>query len=130
MPGYEYICDKCHRNFTVFISYHDYGKKKAACPTCGSIRVTRTIGRVRLGKSRNTRLQEFSEMADPQNLDGLENNPVEMGRMMKKLSREIGKDIGPEFNEVVDRLESGQTTDEIDANFPDLNSSGKLHDST
>jgi hypothetical protein len=40
--------------------------------------------------------------------------------MMRKMSREMGEELGPEFDEVVDRLEKGQSPDEIEAALPDL----------
>jgi uncharacterized FAD-dependent dehydrogenase len=64
-------------------------------------------------------MQQFGEMADPQNLDALEQNPRELGRRFRKMSEEIGEDVGPQFNEVVDRLEKGQSTDEIEKSMPD-----------
>ncbi len=40
------------------------------------------------------------------------------------MSREIGEDLGPEFDEVVDRLEAGESPEEIEAAMPDLGGSG------
>jgi hypothetical protein len=43
-----------------------------------------------------------------------------MGRMMRKMGREMGEELPPEFDEVVDRLESGQSPEEIESALPDL----------
>ena len=51
-----------------------------------------------------------------------------MGRRLRKLSEEIGGDIGPQFNDVVERLESGQSTDEIESALPDDSPSGQSDD--
>jgi hypothetical protein len=40
--------------------------------------------------------------------------------MMRKMGQEMGEEIGPEFDEVVDRLESGQSPDEIEKAIPEL----------
>jgi hypothetical protein len=40
--------------------------------------------------------------------------------MMRKMSAEMGEDLGPEFDEVVDRLEKGQSPEEIEEALPDL----------
>jgi hypothetical protein len=40
--------------------------------------------------------------------------------MMRKMSNEMGEEIGPEFNEVVDRLEAGQSPEDIEKDIPDL----------
>ena len=42
------------------------------------------------------------------------------GRRMRRMSRELGEDIGPEFDEVVDRLEAGQSPEEIESALPEL----------
>ncbi len=62
----------------------------------------------------------MDSLADTSSLEGLENDPVALGRMMRKMSSEMGEDVGPEFNEVVDRLESGQSPEEIEKAIPDL----------
>jgi hypothetical protein len=40
--------------------------------------------------------------------------------MMRKMKQEMGEDVGPEFDEVVDRLEAGQSPEEIEQAIPDL----------
>ena len=59
-------------------------------------------------------------LADPNLLDSLDDDPQALGKMMREMSRELGEDMGPEFDEVVDRLEKGQTPDEIEGDLPDL----------
>ena len=39
---------------------------------------------------------------------------------MKKMGREMGEDLPPEFDDVVDRLEAGQSPEEIESAMPDL----------
>jgi hypothetical protein len=40
--------------------------------------------------------------------------------MMRKMSKEMGEDMGPEFDEVIDRLEAGQSPEDIEKAVPDL----------
>ena len=40
--------------------------------------------------------------------------------MMRKMKGELGEDVGPEFDEVVDRLEAGQSPEDIESAIPDL----------
>jgi hypothetical protein len=40
--------------------------------------------------------------------------------MMRKMGGEMGEDLPSEFNEVVDRLEAGQSPEEIESVLPDL----------
>lgn len=54
--------------------------------------------------------------------DGTQDDPKALGQMMRKMGREMGDDLPEEFNEVVDRLEAGQSPDEIESALPDLGS--------
>ncbi len=54
------------------------------------------------------------------NLEGLEDDPKSLGRMMRKMGREMGEELPPEFDDVVDRLEAGQSPEEIESEVPDL----------
>jgi len=99
------------------MTYHEYGQKPVACAHCASDQVQRRIGRIRVARSEDSRLDDF---ADPSSLEGLENDPQAMGRMMRKMGREMGEDLGPEFDEVVGRLEAGQNPEDIEKALPDL----------
>lgn len=60
-------------------------------------------------------------MMDDSALAGLdEEDPRSLGRFMRKMSGEMGEDLGDEFNEVVERLEKGESPDEIEKSIPDL----------
>ena len=119
MPYYEYRCLACKRRFEVYLSYSEYGKQSLVCPRCNSAQIERRIGRVRVARSDESRLEKFS---DPSSLAGLEDDPQSMARMMRQMSAETGEDLGPEFDEVIDRLESGQSAEDIEAAMPDIGS--------
>lgn len=127
MPTYPYRCLDCRRRFEVFLTYAEYGVKPVACPYCGSQNVHRRIVRVRIAKSVESRLDQFD---DPSSLEGLEEDPRSLGRMLRKMGSEMGEELGPEFNEVVDRLEAGQTPEEIEEALPDLNLPGESDSAT
>ena len=92
MPNYEYRCLNCNRKFEVYISYSDYGKHKTECPYCESAKVQRRIGRLRFARSEESRLEN---LADPSNLEGLEDDPESLARMMRQMSNEMGEDLRP-----------------------------------
>jgi putative FmdB family regulatory protein len=117
MPNYSYRCLDCHKRFEIFMTYDEYGKKQVACPHCASLNIQRRIGRIRIAKSEESRLDD---LADPSALDGLEDDPRALGKMMRKMRGELGEDVGPEFDEVVDRLEAGQSPEDIESAIPDL----------
>jgi putative FmdB family regulatory protein len=121
MPTYRYRCFDCKKRFEVFLSYQEYGTKVVSCPHCNSEHVQRRIERVRIAKSEESRLDAIT---DPSDLEGLEDDPRALGKMMRKMSNEMGEDVGPEFNEVVNRLEAGQSPEDIEKAIPDLEGEG------
>jgi putative FmdB family regulatory protein len=120
MPFYTFICQDCRKRFDVFLSYNEYGQKEVLCKHCGSGRVQRAINRVRLLKSDENRLES---MADPAALDGIDQDPRALGRMMRQMKDQVGEELPPEFDEVVGRLEKGQSPEEIEKEIPDLGES-------
>lgn len=125
MPFYPYRCLSCKRRFEIFMTYAEYSQKTVRCPYCSSEQVQRRITRVRVARSEDSRLDEFSGL---ENMDGLENDPQALGKVMRKMSHEMGEDMGPEFNEVISRLESGQSPEDIEKAMPDLGSEGGMAD--
>lgn len=121
MPTYQYRCLDCRKRFEIFMTYDEYGKKEIHCTHCGSNKVQRRIGRIRVARSEESRMDE---MIDPGSLEGLEDDPRALGQMMRKMSHEMGEDMGPEFDEVIDRLEKGQSPEDIEKAMPDLGSEG------
>jgi putative FmdB family regulatory protein len=125
MPTYQYRCLSCKRRFDIFMLYSEYGTKTVHCSHCGSEKVQRRIGRIRFARSEDSRLENI---ADPSSLEGLEDDPKSLGRLMRKMKNEMGsemdEDVGPEFDEVVDRLEKGQSPEEIEQALPELGEAG------
>jgi putative FmdB family regulatory protein len=121
MPFYQFRCLECKKRFEVFLSYSDYGQKPVSCPHCASGNVQRRIGRIRIARSEDSRLED---LADPSSLEGLEDDPRALGRMMRKMSQEAGEDMGGEFDEVIDRLEAGQSPEDIEKAMPELGDEG------
>lgn len=117
MPNYGYRCLNCRRKFNVFQSYEAYGKEAVVCPHCQSGNVRRKFNRVRVARGDRSRL---GEMADPARLAGIDQDPRALGSMMREMRQELGEDMGGEFDEVVDRLERGQSPDDIEEEMPDL----------
>jgi putative FmdB family regulatory protein len=122
MPTYDFICNDCKQRFEIFLTYSEYGKGPVTCSHCGSVNTRRRMTRVRIAKSDESR---FSSLEDGMgNLEGMEDDPKAIGRMMRKMGNEMGEDLPPEFDDVVDRLESGQSPEEIESALPDLGGAG------
>ena len=125
MPNYEYRCTDCNHFFELFLTYQEYGDHKKRCPKCEGSQLKRIIRPVRIAHSEEDRLES---MADPEKLAGLDDDPQTLGRMMRRMSQELGEDMGSEFDEVVDRLEKGQSPEDIEKDLPDLGSEGSSLD--
>jgi putative FmdB family regulatory protein len=117
MPTYEFLCLDCRRRFEIFMTYSEYGSKEVFCSYCFGKNIQRRIGRIRVTKTDENRLEN---MGDPENLAGLDEDPRALGKMMRQMSSELGEDMGPEFKEVIGRLESGESPDDIEKDMPDL----------
>ena len=127
MPIYEYGCYDCRKRVNVFFrSFSEVETKEATCPRCGGTHLKRLISKVAVLRSEESRMES---LADPSSLAGLdENDPKSLARWMRKMSSEMGEDLGSEFNEVVDRLEAGEDPDAIEKSMPDLGGGGASDD--
>jgi putative FmdB family regulatory protein len=122
MPAYEYQCIACTRRVTIYQSYQDYGRQPVRCPECGSRKLERRIGRVRVARSEDSRIDSLS---DPSAWGGVdENDPRSLARMMRKMGKETGEEMPAEMDEVVDRLEAGENPEEIEKGMPDRGMAG------
>ncbi len=123
MPIYEYGCYDCRKRVNVFFrSFAEVETKAAVCPRCGGENLKRLISKVAFVRSEESRMEN---LADPTSMAGLdENDPKSIARWMRKMSSEMGEDLGPEFGEVVDRLEAGEDPETIEQSMPELAGAG------
>lgn len=123
MPIYDYYCRTCRRRVSLF--YRTLSAAAAAapiCPQCQGQELRRLVSRVAVVKSEEARLDALS---DPSMLDGFdEEDPRALARMMRRMSDELGEGMDPEFDEVIDRLESGQAPEDIEKEMPNLPGGG------
>lgn len=118
MPLYDYRCLNCQQKVSVRLSYAEYDAAKPKCPLCGSDKLKRAIGRVRVAKSEESRMESLADSSGFGDVD--ENDPKSVAKFMRKMGSEMGEDLGPEFGEVVDRLESGESPESVERSMPDL----------
>jgi len=124
MPLYEYRCNNCRRRVTLLRSFSD--SSTPCCPECQSEDLTRLISRVALLRSEESRLES---LADPSSLGDLdENDPRSVARWMRKMSGETGEDMGPEFNEMVGRLEAGENPEDVERSMGEMGDEGFADD--
>jgi putative FmdB family regulatory protein len=122
MPIYEYRCGNCKQKVSIFFrSFSAVDQDKARCPNCDSVDLKKLMPRVRVMRGGSSAPDSSGDDFDESMLDGLdENDPRSMGRMMRRMADETGEDLGPEFGEVITRLEKGDDPEEIEKSMPEL----------
>lgn len=130
MPIYEYTCHDCQRRVSLlWRSFADAESRAPVCPRCGGANLTRLISRVAVVRSEGGRFDDVSDSDADSALSGLdENDPKSLARFMRKMADETGEDLGPEFEEVVGRLEAGEDPESIEESMPDLGASPSSDD--
>ncbi len=122
MPIYEYRCADCKRRVSVFFRSFSV-TSDPECPNCGGKNLSRLVSRVATVKSEEARLEAMSDPSSFGDVD--ENDPKSVARFMRKMGNQMGgEDLGPEFGEMVDRLESGESPEEIEKSMPGLGGEG------
>ena len=100
MPIYEFRCQECGKKSS-FLLLSINSALEPRCQHCGSHKLVRLISRIAVLRSEESRLES---LADPSLLGGLdEKDPKSLAHWMKKFGREMGEELGPDFNEEVDR---------------------------
>jgi putative FmdB family regulatory protein len=119
MPIYEYRCADCRKKVSVFFrSFLAVDQEQPRCPMCHGTHLTKLMSRVRVMRGASS---PSGDDVDDSMLDDLnENDPRSLGRMMRRMADESGEDLGPEFGEVVSRLEKGEDPETIEKSMPEL----------
>jgi hypothetical protein len=119
MPTYEFRCNDTGKEFDVtFKTVEEYDQATVKSPFTGTTNVSRIIRRVAISSSESTRWDRLSE-GDPQAIAELDNaDPRALGRALRHFGDESELNMGDEFNDVIDRLESGQSPEAIEQQLP------------
>lgn len=80
------------------------------CDRCGSRALTRLMSRFAMVRSEDDRLDDLTDDTALAGVD--ENDPKSVARWMRKMGQELGEDVGPEFDEMVEELEAGGEDDD------------------
>ncbi len=115
MPIYEFRCAACNRRTSVFVRSIS-SPVSAKCEHCGSAKLSRVMSKFAVHGGR-------IDMDNLENMDVDENDPRAVARFARQMSDEMGEDMGPEFDEMVGRMEAGEHPDAIagdDGGFDDV----------
>ena len=120
MPIYEYYCYDCRKRISIFFrTFSEASDENAVCPHCQGKRLRRLVSRVRFIRSEESRLESMAD--DPALLSGLESeDPRALAHFMRRMSEEMGEPLDDELSEVVNRLEAGESPEEIEKTMPEL----------
>jgi putative FmdB family regulatory protein len=121
MPIYEYRCTDCRKKVSVFFrSFSAVDQEQARCPICNGTHLTKMVSKVRVMRGAVSAGGDDDSFDDSMLDDLNENDPRSLGRMMRRMSDESGEDMGPEFGEVIKRLEKGEDPEAIEKSMPEL----------
>ncbi|MBI5877129.1 MAG: zinc ribbon domain-containing protein [Chloroflexi bacterium] len=116
MPTYEYRCAQCRRRNAYTV--RGFNPPEApACPHCGATDQKRLLTRVAVLRSEASRLDALADPTGLANFD--EDDPRSVARMMRHMGDEAGEEMPPEFGEMVDRLEAGESPESIESSMGD-----------
>jgi putative FmdB family regulatory protein len=105
VPIYEYRCFACKKRTSVFVRSVS-SPVTAACEHCGSRKLTRLMSKfaVHGGKI---------DLDDASSFDIDETDPRAMARWARQMQVESGEELGPEFDDMMSRIEAGEDPDEV-----------------
>ena len=106
MPIYEYRCLACKRRSSIFVRTVS-SPVRAVCEHCGSAKMTRLMSKFAVQRA-------TVNLDDPSAMDDLdENDPQAVARWARQMKDEAGEDLGPEFDDMITRIEAGEDPDDV-----------------
>jgi putative FmdB family regulatory protein len=109
MPIYEYRCDRCKRQFSeLFLNTQDVARAK--CKFCRSKRITRLLSSFSIHQTEADRLGSLDMSKEPS--EGFYSDSRNIGLRTKKRLKELGVDLGPKLDEIVERGRTGKILDD------------------
>ena len=109
MPAYDYQCRNCgkrtSRLFRSFAAVQEF-----PCPGCGKFELERQISKVAM-------LRGSARSGDARPDGGFESgleedDPRAIARMARSMAREMGEEMSPGYDELLGRMEAGETPHE------------------
>ena len=108
MPIYEYRCSQCQR-VNSFLILKETPLDSLQCKGCGSQHLSRVLSKFAYHKSEASRIDEY----DPNKRHGSEfyKDTRNIGLHAQNRMKELGVDLGSQFDAVVDKARSGELID-------------------
>jgi putative FmdB family regulatory protein len=135
VPIYEYLCPTCNRVYSFLARSASAAQRQPSCPRCGGQDLRKQFSnfafvRGRDGRTADPEAGSGSElddqrterammklMRDAESMD--ENDPRQLGRLMRRMADLSGEGLDPEMEEAVRRLEAGEDPERIEDDLGD-----------
>ncbi len=109
MPIYEYRCDACGLAQARLLLGSERHTPQT-CERCGSADLTKLPSRVAFHRSEADRLDDFDTSKMPD--ESFYRDSRNVGLWAKKRAKELGVDLGPQFEETLEKARTGKILDE------------------
>jgi putative FmdB family regulatory protein len=109
VPIYEFRCQACRRRVSVF-QRSVSAPLNATCSNCGSTDLRRLVSRFAVVRGEEALIDDLDDDSMLAGVD--ENDPKSVAAWARKMGSRFGEDVGPEFDEMVERMEAGDMPDE------------------
>ena len=111
MPIYEYQCGSCGR-ISSHVMLGSGRKSRPACPHCASPRTRRVMSSFAVVQSEASRLDNL-DTAKPAD-ESYYRDSRNVGLWAKKRAKQMGVDLGPKFEETVEKARTGKLIKEME----------------
>ncbi len=111
MPIYEYECKECNREFTHLV-LRPKEAKRVQCRFCNSSDVRRILSSFSVHQTEETRLSGL-DTSKPKDADFYKDSR-NVGLWAKKRMRQLGVDLGPKMDEIVERGRTGKILEDYE----------------
>jgi len=109
MPIYEYRCNKCEKEFSqLILNPKEIGQVR--CKFCNSSNLTKLLSSFSVHQTEESRLSSF-DTSRPRG-DEFYKDSRNVGLWAKKRMRELGVDLGPKMDEIVEKGRTGKILDQ------------------
>ena len=109
MPIYEFRCNQCKREFTqLFLNPKE--ASKVQCKFCNSKKLTKLLSAFSVHQTEESRLANFD--SSKRRGDDYYKDSRNIGLWAKKRMRELGVDLGPKMDDIVERGRTGKILDD------------------
>lgn len=111
MPIFEYQCNRCGREFAQLI-LNSKEEKEVRCKFCKSNDLMKLISSFSVHQAESSRLADFD--ASKARGDDFYKDSRNIGLWAKKRMKEMGVDLGPKMDEIVERGRTGKILEDYE----------------